>query len=447
MVGAGVGGLCAAWAARARGELGEGSAVLEAEPRVGGSIHTIDVGAAIYDCGATSTLVKHESVRALLKETGLESDVMLPPATAKRRYVLLGGKLVPLPGGPGGLLTTRLFDARDKLRIFGEPMRRAPADGVEESVAQLVTRRLGKSFLDNALGPFIGSGIYAGDPARLSARHAMPMLWELEKRHGSFAKGALASAREKSGTPGGGRPQLTSFRGGMRTLPERLAGRLGDSIVRTGHRVESLKKSGAGTWRVEGTTSGGAPFVLDADRLVLAMPAPITARLLAGIAPEAAALAEIPYSAVANVFTVYRREQVAFPLDGFGFLRSLREKSARVLGCIFSSSLFPDRAPGGEVALTSFYGGRLDPDAAALDTAALEALAHRELTTILGVTGAPIAQASRRWGPAIPQYEVGHARFQDLASAIERSHPTLRLLGNWRNGVSVGDVMANALTP
>ena len=427
VLGGGISGLSAAWAAR---RAGRKVVLLESSDRVGGSILTREVpgargGVARFDCGATSTLLKHDSVREMIREAGLESDVLRPPKEASTRWILLGGRLHALPLGPLSLATTRLFSGRDKLRLLGEPFRKPAPAAAEETIAEFAARRLGPSFVANAVGPFV-SGVYAGDPDRLAVRHAAPALWSLEQEHGSLLRGAFA---KRSGP--GPRGALVSFRGGMRTLPEGIARALGPEVVRTGHRVERVTRGADGAFRVE-----GPGFSLAAPRLVCALPA----HALAPLAPlgDVRAFADLPYASVATVFLSFRAEDVAASVRGFGFLRSMRE-DARVLGCLFTSRLWDDRVPAGEIALTAFYGGRRDPATAELPEEEILALARRELGAVLPLAGDPVRAAVQRWRPAIPQMERGHARFLAAAALLEAANPGLAFAGNWLQGVSVAD--------
>jgi oxygen-dependent protoporphyrinogen oxidase len=191
-------------------------------------------------------------------------------------------------------------------------------------------------------------------------------------------------------------------------------------------------------FRVE--TSAGP---LEAAQVVAAVPADGTARLLAdATAGRSRLFAEIPYAAVAIVSLGYRRSDIAHALDGFGFLAP-RGEGLRVLGCLFPSQLFPERAPEGHVALAAFLGGRTDPEIVQQDDARILAAVEDDLRRALGARGAPVLATVRRWPRAIPQYEVGHGRFVERAAEIERELPGLHLGGSFLRGVSVADCIQN----
>jgi len=408
-------------------------AVIEAAPRVGGSIETWADGPWRFEMGPNTVLESRGEVTRLLGASGLESEKIVAAPAGKRRFVWKKDRLLPLPGGPPGLLTTPLFSAGAKLRLLREPWIGRPAEGVEETIAQLVSRRLGPEFLRYAVGPFV-SGVYAGDPERLSVRWAVPRIWSLEAEHGSLIRGALA--RKKGPQPGGA---MFSFPQGLEELPRRLAREIGD--VRTGVAAQRvLPKEGHQEegFRVE--TSAG---MIDAAQVVVAVPADGTARLLADATGGRSRLfAEIPYAPVAIVSLGYRRSDVAHPLDGFGFLAP-RGEGLRVLGGLFPSQLFPARAPEGHVALAAFLGGRTDPEIVRQEDAHILATVADDLRRALGVRGAPVLATVRRWPRAIPQYEVGHGRYVERAAEIERELPGLHLGGNFLRGVSVPDCVKN----
>jgi oxygen-dependent protoporphyrinogen oxidase len=430
VVGGGISGLTAAFRL-SRGGLRV--AVLEAAERVGGAIETFSDGTWRFEMGPNTVLENDESVGRLIRDAGLAEAKIVATPKARKRYLYKGGKLVPLPGGPGGLLFTPLFPLGAKLRLLREPWIGRPPDGTEESIGQFVRRRLGTAFLDYAAGPFV-SGVYAGDPERLSVRWAVPKIHSLEREHGSLIRGALSRRpeRRKGPAPGGA---MISFQEGLAELPRRLAREIGD--VRTGTAARGIVRT-AGGFRVETPTGP-----VEAARVVLAVPADAAARLLDEATEGASRLfAEIPYAAVAVVSLGWRREDVGHPLDGFGFLAP-RKEGLRVLGCLFPSEIFPGRAPAGHVALAAFGGGRTDPDFAGWDDERIVSTVLSELRGPLSLRGEPAFRLVRRWPRAIPQYEVGHGRFVERAREIETLLPGLHLAGSFVGGVSVPDCIRN----
>jgi oxygen-dependent protoporphyrinogen oxidase len=439
VVGAGISGLAAAFRL-ARG--GMRVAVLEASPRPGGALLTREEGGFRFELGPNTVVESDPGLPSLIRDCGLEGERLAAAPEARRRYLWHRGRLVPLPGGPLSFLLSPLFPASAKLRLLREPWAPPPPDG-EETIGGFVRRRLGQPFLDVAVGPFV-SGVYAGDPERLAVRWAVPRLAALEAEHGGLIRGALA--RRKRPALGG---PMISLRGGIEELPRRLAREVGD--VRCGLACRRVMPSG-GRFVVE--HDGGA---VAAERVLLAVPAAVAAALLdEATRGRSRAFAEIPYAAVAVAAVGYRRQDVAHPLDGFGFLRTAvsgpSEPSGpsdasrlRVLGCLFSSSLFAGRAPAGHVALTSFLGGSTDPEVATWSDERVAAAAHDDLRRVLGVRGAPVVSVVHRWPRAIPQYELGHGRFVALRRELERDLRGLHLGGNFLHGISVADCVRNAL--
>ncbi|HZF07749.1 MAG TPA: protoporphyrinogen oxidase, partial [Thermoanaerobaculia bacterium] len=320
VLGGGISGLTAAFSLKRSGRR---VAVLEASPRVGGAIETYDQGEWRFELGPNTVLENHPGVGALIGDIGLAGEKIVAAPGAKRRYLYKDGRLHPLPGGPGGFFGTPLFPVGAKLRLLKEPWIPRLAGDPEESVADFVRRRLGQAFLDYAVGPFV-SGVYAGDPERLSVRWAVPKIAALEREHGSLIRGALARRKGPAAAGGGG--AMISFRNGLEELPRRLAREIGD--VRTGVAARRVLRGERGF--VVETTAG----TLAALRVLLAVPADIAAHLLEEMTGgRSRGFAEIPYSPVAVVALGFRREDVAHPLDGFGYLVP-RKEGRRTLGCL-----------------------------------------------------------------------------------------------------------------
>jgi oxygen-dependent protoporphyrinogen oxidase len=444
VVGAGLTGLTAAYWLTRRGL---SVTVLEAAPRAGGVIGTrrlpLDDGEALCELGPNSAMDTGAAVGALLRELGLDALRLNARAQAARRYLLRAGRLHAVPSGPLSFVATPLWSWRAKLALLREPFVGRRVDAGEQSVADFARRHLGAELLDYAVEPFVG-GIYAGDPQRLSVDAAFPRLAELERRHGSLARGALLAALARRRTaraaaaPSKARATSFNFAGGMQTLIDALARHLAGLACST--RVRALRREPDGRFALEVEGDGAHPC-LRARALLLAVPAyeaaPLITPLGAGGPAAAAALAAIDYPPVATVTTVYRRGDVSHPLDGFGFLAPGVER-APVLGTLFASSMFDARAPAGSVVLTSFVGGRRDPQAALAPESQIVAEVAGCNRQLLGAA-APVASAVQRWPRAIPQYDLGHRQRLAAVAALEAEVPGLLLAGNWRDGVALSD--------
>lgn len=432
VIGAGISGLSTAFFLHQRGM---DVAVIESSPRAGGNVRTEEHEGYLLEAGPNTLLDNHPAIRHLIDGLGLRESVREANREAKRRYVVRDGRAVPLPGSPPAFLTTRLFSLKGKLRLLAEPFIE-PAEQ-EESVAAFVRRRLGQEFLDWAIDPFV-SGVYAGDPERLSVRAATAKVYALEREHGSLLKGALkkAWAARKAEVQTGPVGRMLSFERGLGQLIDALAGHLGER-VQLDTPAQAIRPEGGG-WRVE-TPRG----LFGARQLVLALPAAAVADLLEPHVGEAVnALREIPYPPVASVALGFRREDVAHPLDGFGVLIPSKERRT-TLGALFSSTLFQGRAPDGHVALTAFIGGRRHEEVGGWADEQVLARVLGDLSPILGFRAPPVMTRVTRWPRAIPQYELGHLdRIAALDAALS-GLPGLWTRANWRDGVSVSDCIRN----
>lgn len=434
VIGAGISGLSSAWFLKQKGHRVR---VIEAAPRGGGCLQSAHPGDFLVEGGPNSTLDRGTALAELTRDVGLAGEVVEANQAARRRYIVKDGRLLPLPGGPGAFIRTPLFSAAAKLRLLLEPFH-GRAKG-EESVAEFVRRRLGPEFLDWAVDPFV-SGVYAGDPDRLSVRSATAKIYALEAEYGSLFVGAvmrLLRGRASGPTPTG---RLIAFREGMQALPDAVTAAL-DGAVHFGKPVRGLSPHPGG-WQVE---TDGERY--EAERVVLAVPAYHAAELLSPLDPELAEpMAQINYPPVASVALGFGREQVGHPLDGFGALIP-RRLGIETLGALFSSTLFPGRAPEGKVLLTAFIGGARNPAVGQRDEGELAAKVLEDLRPLLGIDGEPVFSQVTLWPRAIPQYELGHP---DRIARIDRAllrWPGLHLRANWRDGISVGDcvTMAKAL--
>ena len=434
VVGAGVSGLATAFDLQRRGVTAE---VLEAGSRAGGVIGTIHRGGALFETGPNSVLDSTPLINELLDALQIRDERIDASAAAATRYIVREGRLVPLPTSPGALLMSPAFTPGAKFRLWREPFIAPAPSEVEESIADFARRRLGAEILEYAVDPFV-AGVYAGDPERISMAAAFPRIHALEQKYGSVIRGQIQAARERrrSGQPAASSGGSFSFRNGMQTLTDALARAVGR--VTFSAEVVRLERRPDGTWLLTGTRAG-EPFVREARNVVLATPAFVGASLVGELAPAAAqALADIPYAPIAIVASAHRRADIGHSLMGFGFLVPKREQR-KILGTLFSSSMFEDRAPPETVLLTSFVGGMRQPELATKPDDELVALVHGELSALVGASNPAQWTEITRWSHAIPQYNLGHRERLRAVDDAERALPGLTFCANYRGGVSVGD--------
>ena len=433
VIGAGISGLSVAyWLDRA----GLDVSVWEGSSHVGGSIVTERQGDFLVDLGPNSTLETSSTLKDLIRDIGLEEEKVYANDAASNRYVVKHGTLHPIPMSPVKFLTTKLFSASAKLRLLKEPFLK-PTTEDDISLADFVRYRLGKEFLEYAINPFVAC-VYAGDPETLSTVAAFPKLYALEQTYGSLIKGAIKGARErkKRNEVAKDRAKLFSFKNGMQTLTDTLAAHLKGKI-NTETSVLSLKKDESG-FMLE-IKKGNNLQTLVFDRVVLSVPTYALAHLVKDLAPDnTVALSNINYPPVAVVFSAFKRHQVKRELDGFGFLIPAVEKK-NILGSIWSSTIFPGRAPKNMAAFTTFMGGTRQPDHVALDDAQLGQMVYDDLNAIVGLSGPPVFTRIKKWERAIPQYALGYKHIQDSFTEMEEKIRGLYFAGNFRRGISVGD--------
>jgi oxygen-dependent protoporphyrinogen oxidase len=438
VIGAGISGLsCAYWLDKQGADV----TVYEKSNRTGGSIITEKKDGYLIDLGPNSTLETSEILSGLIDEIGLQDEKIYANEVSSNRYVLKNNQLHAIPMSPGLFLKTKLFSARAKLRLLKEPFIK-PTDGSDISLADFVEYRLGKEFLDYAINPFV-AGVYAGDPKTLSTEAAFPKLYNLEQKYGSFIKGAIKGSRErkKRNEVAKDRAKLFSFKNGMQTFTDTLAGLL-NSKVHTDTTIQSIQKNENG-FKLSIEKDGQKETVLF-DSIVLSTPTWALAGLLKGLAPkQGAELEEIRYPGVNVVFTGFHKKDIKRELDGFGFLIPEAEQK-NILGSIWSSTIFPGRAPQDHVAFTTFVGGTRNPDIAQLEDSELLNVVQENLNSIIGLNRTPVYTRIKRWPKAIPQYTMGYQKYQKMFSTLEEEIPGLYFAGNFRRGISVGDSVLSA---
>lgn len=436
VVGGGITGLTAAFHLQ---QAGLHPLLFEAGATPGGVIRTRAEAGYLIETGPNTLQDNTPEISDLIQALGLEEDLLEADPAAKKRYIVRNGKLEPIPMSPPAFLRSPLLSSQAKIRLFKEPYVAHAKE--EESIGSFVRRRLGEEVLDYFVDPFV-SGIYAGDPEKLSLEHAFPRIHKVEREHGSIFRAIVAAVRGRNKGPAKKKSRLISFPKGLAELPEKLAEQLGKQIYFE-TRAESVSSVDGG-WQLIASRFGSRNLRDTYDAIIFALPPDVLAALtLESEHPDSLKiLQEIRRPAVVSISLGFRRDQVKHPLDGFGMLIPKKEKRG-ILGVLFPSSLFPQRAPEGHVLLTVFAGGSRQPEVAALDDEALLAHLMNDLRPLLGVSGNPDLVHIHRWPHAIPQYEIGFGRFKTAIDQFEAEHPGLFIAGTARDGVALGQCIAS----
>ncbi|GAA4840162.1 protoporphyrinogen oxidase [Algivirga pacifica] len=419
IIGGGISGLSAAYHLKKKGIQCK---LFEASSKVGGKISTLKEGAYLFEEGPNSLLL-HEEHLAFMEEIGLKEELLRAAEVNKNRFVFKKGGYQKLPSSPPSLLFGDFFSWGTKLAVLTEAFRKskAPKKG-KESVADFFRRRFNQEIVDYAVNPFI-SGIYSGDPEQLLIDLTFPSMANAEREHGSIIKGMMKNKGSIQ------RKATYSFKEGMQTLSDQLVSLLDDVALNT--PVKSVKKVGEQYDVV--TAQGTERF----DKIVFSVPASVVANLLEDLYPHLAfTLRHINYAPMCCVHSVFKKKDVGYELDGFGGLHPQKE-GLFTSGSIWSSCIFPDRAPGDEVLLTTFVGGMQNIPSTELSDDEIMERTTQELNEIYHISGAPVLQRMTRWEQAIPQRDQRLLEVQEALKDINEDH--LYFNANWKEGVSVID--------
>ena len=447
IVGGGISGLAAAFALEERRRAGESLefVVYESGPRFGGVLVTEQVDGCLIEAGPDSFLTEKPWAADLCRRLGIADQLIGSNDSARKTYILVKGKLVPLPDGLMFLVPTKLapallspiFSAATKLRMAREwwyPPRRSNGD---ESVAALVERHYGAEMVDRLADPLL-SGVYGGEASQLSARAVLPRLVEMESKHGSLGRGMLAARKNTNHSPSGP-PIFTSLKGGMQQLSEALVTKLSAGSLRADSPVQAVQRQDRG-WIV---SAGYASDRFDA--VIVATPATAAAPLLEiASADLAAELRAIPYSSSVTVTLGFDKDKdknkdvrVVLP-PGFGFLVP-RSEGKRMLAATFVHNKFPHRAPEDRALIRCFLGGSRDEQVLQLTDEAILGIVRDELREIVGLKAEPLFTRIYRWRGAMAQYTIGHLDRLERIESLLKPLPGLALAGNGYRGIGVPD--------
>jgi oxygen-dependent protoporphyrinogen oxidase len=436
--------------------------LFEASGRLGGVLDTVHRDGYLLERSADNFLTSRPGAVALCQRLGLADQLLPTDETRRRALVLRNGRLLPIPSGfhlmsprrLWPLVTSPVLSLRGKLRLLAEPLmpprplvstesgaRGWGLGAVDESVASFARRRLGREAFDRLVQPLV-AGIYTADSERLSMAATMPDFLQYEREYGSLLRATLRLRIADCGLRIGSEESTSGARYGLFVAPKdglgnivaALAARLPPETIRLGASVTRVSRTSQGAWQLEISPHTNVdPF----DAMIIALPAPAAASLLQHVdAKLAAELAAIPYAGCVVVSCAFRRDQIAHPLDSFGFVVPQVE-GRRIIAASFASNKFPSRAPDDCVLIRTFVGGSLQPALMDLDDDALRRLVLDELADLLAIKGLPAWIDIARWPAAMPQYHVGHLASVARIERLAARWPGLELAGNAYRGVGI----------
>ena len=448
IIGGGISGLSAAFHLEQQRQRGAALeyVLFEGTRRLGGSLRTERADGCLIEAGPDSFLSEKPWAADLCRELGIASQLIGSNDADRKTYILVNGRLVPIPDGLMFMVPTKilpvvfspLFSLGSKLRMAREWFHPPRPAGGDETVAALVERHYGPEMVDRLADPLL-SGVYGGEASGLSVRAVLPRFAEMEAKHGSLGRGMLAARKRmaKSKTPP--RPLFTSLKDGMQQLVDAVVARLPGDALRTGAAVRELRRGmprapQGESWLV--AMENGEPESFDS--VILATPAPVAGALLACLQPEMAKeLSGIAYSSSVTVTLGYERAGLRLP-PGFGFLVP-RSEGKRMLACTFVHNKFPHRAPQDRALIRCFLGGARDEEVLSWPDEEIEAAVHKELREILWLTAQPLFCRIYKWKGAMAQYGAGHLERLQRIESLRQQLPGLALAGNGYRGIGVPD--------
>ena len=434
VVGGGVAGLCAA-NLLAKALDPHDVLLLDASDRPGGNAKTDEVDGFVCDRGPNGFLDKEPRTLEWAAGLGLAEDLLRANDLAAHRFLLLNDRLVELVPPPKFFFAP-VLSVSGRLRMMREPLVRARRDDTPETIWDFAARRIGAEAADTLVSAMV-LGVFGGDARQLSLAHCFPTMAAMERDHGGLVRAMIAKRKEGGGGPMGPSGTLTTFQGGIGTLTERAAQDLGDRI-RLGCEVSDLEREG-NRYRLKTSTGD-----VEVEHVILASPAYRAAGMTKGLDPQLSdTLATIHHAPMVVVCTGYPRDRVEHDMKGFGFLIPPNQKK-RALGCIWTSSIFPDFTRDDFVFLRTMVGGALDPGGVELSDSEVLDVVAADVHPVMGIHSPPEFTRVYRHPHGIPQYHCNHGDILAAVDAAESRHPGLIFAGSGYRGVSINDCVVSA---
>lgn len=409
--------------------------ILEKDSKVGGVIQSYTSENFQYESGPNTGVLGNPEAVELFEELDGLCELETANTDAKKRLIWKKGKWHALPTGLWSAVTTPLFKFTDKLRILGEPFRKKGTDPLE-SVADMIRRRLGKSFLNYAINPFI-SGIYAGNPEKLVTKYALPKMYNLEYQYRSMIKGGIKKSKANKLDPRNSKAtrEVFSAKGGLNKMIQALQHNIGEENIQLNAHdisINSSNKQYVITLQLDGNTEQ-----IKSEHVITTTGAYTLPQLLPFLSTELNAITNLNYAKVALVILGYK-EWHGVPINAFGgLIPSIENKN--MLGVLFTSSFLNNRAPEDGALLTCFIGGTRYPNAIEMSDEELTELVFANTKEMMGTNLEPDLLKIHRYENAIPQYEASTKERLEAIESIQSTYKGLIIAGNIRDGIGMAD--------
>ena len=410
--------------------------IFDSSSKSGGVIQTFINDKYTYELGPNTLSVSDSRVIEMFSDLNLKT--VYPSEKSKNRYILKNGHIQKLPNSLFNFLFTKLFSTRTKIKILFEFFNKKKNNKLDESVHEFFKRRFNSEFADYVINPFI-AGTYSGNPKNISLKHAFPILYELEKKFGSLTKGFIKKNKSKYKI----KRKIISFQSGLSELVETLSKRFEDKIHYKSKVNAILYENDKISLEYD---LNGNIKKEQFDKVVITIP---TYKLQninfdKKSIKYADMIKDIYYPPLATVTLSYKSTSFKQKLNGFGLLVPKKE-NLNILGVLYLSSMFNNRAPYDETLITVFVGGARQPELAVMDETKLLDYIYKDLKRIYEISEKPLFISSKRWKKSIPQYEINYQKFLDAISTLETNCPGLIFNGNFKNGISLENNILNSL--
>ena len=438
IIGGGISGLAALHFIKNRQPESYEVTLYEKDDRPGGTIGTDRENGFISDWGPNGFLDKIPLTLRMVSELGIENLLERAAPKAERRFIYRNNKLNEIHAHPLKFMRSGILSVPGRLRLVLEPFITQKKDDSDETIFDFARRRIGREAAENMIGPMV-SGIFGGDAKKLSLISCFPVMVEMEKEYGSLFKALVAKKRAgKKASAAGPAGRLTSFKNGLYTLIEVMQNKY-KSHIKTGYTVTGVDRL-EGAYKI--TFKNHEPQLFDV--VICAAPTWTAADMFKNMNKDLSELLEsIPYASISVVCSGFRREDITHDLAGFGFLIP-RGQDKRILGSIWTSSIFKNRSPDGMVQFRTMIGGDTDPGAVNLSDDVLKAMVADELSSIIGITGQPAYTKIFRYERGIPQFVTGHPKKMARLERLQAQFPGLYFTGNAYEGVGLNDCVVRS---